>query len=268
MAKKWTKEEFNKLVSARLEGIPYSEIDLPGRTEAAMKTKIRDSIKANIIPNPHDHYVKWTNEEDEVLKNLKNSGASYIEISKILSRTQDSIKSRLSKLSARGDIKLKNHPRSTFATKPLKDKIFWTDEQLLELVRKYKTQDNLNYNREDWEVSAPVIHKRFGSWSEALILAGMESNLGGWDKSRETWVYLVDFGEFKKIGITQRSIHERFSGFPEYKILDSVLLNFNEAWELERELIKAIEPYKVIGNLPNGNTECFDYDCTHLEDLL
>ena len=55
--------------------------------------------------------------------------------------------------------------------------------------------------------------KRFGSWNEALRLAGRDKNLGGFDSAKPTIVYLVYFiaEDLYKVGITQRSISQRFT---------------------------------------------------------
>jgi hypothetical protein len=267
MAKRWTQEEKQILIHSRNQGIPYSEIPL-NRPIASMKSTATQYIKEGLIKNCHEHYKSWTDAEDAQLIELRATGVAYVQIEKILGRTSSSIRKRASILSQKGRMQLREHPSSSFSTKLETEKKAWQDEELLDLVRKYRTQDNLNYNRLNSEPSSGPIIQRFGSWTAAVEASGILRKLGRFDKNKLTNLYLVDFGEFYKIGITHRTVEERLRGFPEYKILGVLKLDFEEAWEIERELLKTIEPYKVMGNLPNGNTECFKAPLSILEPFF
>lgn len=256
MAKRWTPEEKQILINNRNAGIPYSEIPLD-RPISSMKTIAANLMKEGLITNPHEHYKSWTEAEDLQLIQLRNENTPYKEIERILGRGPNSVRKRATILSNKGMLRLKDHPTSTFNRKPEVAKRVWKDEELLDLVRKYRTQDNLNYNREIDEPSSGPIIKRFGTWTAAVEAAGILRNLGVFDPDKLTIVYLVKFEQYYKLGLTQRTVAERLKGFPPYTIIKQIELNFDEAWKLERKLLRYIEPYKIVGNLPNGNTECF-----------
>jgi hypothetical protein len=248
MAKRWTLEEKEHLISLKLNNKP---LILEGRTEAATKTMVRELIKEGKILNCHKHYKKWTKEEIDELKRLRELKFTTKQIAEKMNRSVRSITKKLENV---------NHITS--------ERIY-TDDELLELVIRYRTQDNLNLNRLPGEISSGPITKRFGSWGKALEAAGLEPNASGMVYNWPTILYLVDFGSFKKVGVTQRTVEARFSGFPEYRILDVVVFeDLYAALETEKEILKNLEKFRVIGEIPNGRYECFKYDCTLLDDLI
>lgn len=259
MAKRWTPEEKQILIDSRNKGIPYTDIPL-SRPISSMKTIAARLMKEGKIKNSHEHYKPWTEAEDLQLIELRNQDIPYKEIERILGRGPNSVRKRATILSGKGHMRLREHPTSTFNRCPEKESKSWTDKELLELVSKYRTQDNLNYNREPGEPSSYPIVKRFGTWTAAVEAAGIVRNLGAFDSLKKTIFYIVKFDDLCKLGITQRTVKERLIGFPKYEILYENSMDFDSAWKLERAALKFIEPYKIIGNLPNGNTECFSAD--------
>ena len=87
--------------------------------------------------------------------------------------------------------------------------------------------------------------------------------VGGLKEQYPTKVYLVYFLEecLYKIGITQRSIADRFARYPPYEIilqLDDLPLE--EARRIEKEWLSTVQEYKVLPVLfQSGKTECFKY---------
>ena len=81
-------------------------------------------------------------------------------------------------------------------------------------------------------------------------------------------LYLVDFGNYKKVGVTQVSIQERFKQDGSFTILDTIILSLEEALEFEREILKNMRPYRTVGTVRRGFNECFIYDCFKLEEIL
>lgn len=239
MAKRWTEEELKTLIDARKKNIPYKKIPID-RSVAAMKTKIRDS---GLFSSNN----KWTEYEEKRLKQLAGFSIAYI--AKELGRSESSIYKKLKQ-----------------TIKPVK--VEYSDEYLLDLVRKYKTQDNLNYNRLETEPSAPVITKRFGSWNQALIEAGESINKYGLNPEIDTIVYLVKFEKFFKVGLTQRSVAERLRGFPKFTLIDEIILDYSSAKQFETDILNYVKPYKIIGDLPNGNEECFTYKFDNFNSVI
>lgn len=239
MLKRWTPEEDAIIIR---DG---RKAEIEGRTSAAVQSRYYYLVGCGEIALK-EKQVRWTPEEHELLYLLKSEGMKWSEIAKRIGRSLESCKT---------------HYKRGYGF-PVLGYNDWSEERLLELVQKYKNKQLLNYCRDEGEPSAIVIERRFGSWSKAMELAGVVSNKGNLILDKKTLLYLIDFGEFKKIGITQRSLELRFSGF-DFKILD--LVEYDElipAWETEQELLKILKPwrYKPIELIGNGATECFKLD--------
>ena len=74
---------------------------------------------------------------------------------------------------------------------------------------------------------------------------------------KATTLYLVNFGEYFKVGITQQSIKRRLSHYPPYLIvwqLDNLTLQL--AKELEISILEQVDLF-IPDNWPSGKTECF-----------
>lgn len=293
---KWTIEEDNELIRQRVElGLAYKDIIMKNRTGKAVIGRLSKLVTEGRIPKIQESFKRWTSEEECFLKELMHEQKTTKEIASIMNRSIESIRTRrkrfthntvgkswstedVSKLDSNKSyrelaVELNKTERSVGA-KLQKLRILqepysanYSHEDLLDIVRKYKCKDILNYCRLDNEPSAGVIERVFGNWSLALEAAGISPNLGMFDQNKCTILYLVDFGKFKKIGITQRSVYLRLLGFPCYDILDSITFNSPiDAFETEQEILSKVN--KVLGDLPNGNTECFISNCTQLSDLI
>lgn len=239
MLKRWTKEEDAIIVQNGRKAI------VEGRTAAATQSRYYHLVGCGEIPLK-EKQVKWTPEEHEVLYYLKSQGLKWSEIASQIGRTLESCKT---------------HYKRGYGF-PILGYNDWSDDKLLDLVRKYKGKNVINYKRDAGEPSAGVIERRFGSWSEAMKLAGVPVNSGNLDLNKETSLYLIDFGEFKKIGITQRTVEERFPHL-DFKLLD--LVKYDElipAWETEQELLEILRPWQFVAEelIGNGATECFKLD--------
>lgn len=238
MLKRWTSEEDAIIIREGRKAV------IDTRTANAVQGRYYYLVGCGEIPLK-EKQVRWSDEETELLYALREQGKTFPEISKIMGRTLESVKSRHK--NQRG-----KYPQGYDLR----------DEELLDLVRKYKVKNIINYKRLAGEPSAGVIERRFGSWSEAMKLAGVPINSGNLDLNKETLLYLIDFGHFKKIGITQKTVQERFRGF-NFELLD--LVKYDElipAWETERELLDLVKPWKFkpIELIGNGATECFKWD--------
>ena len=141
------------------------------------------------------------------------------------------------------------------------DIIYYTDEELLDILRNSDTKTVMHF-RDNKDLPHSIIYeRRFGSWNNALDLAGCLHNKGGIDPTKSTTVYLVDFGEYYKIGITQRDIKVRFYGYPKYSVVFILEnLSLQDALNIEKEWIHNVRDYKYEPiNLIAGHTECFKY---------
>lgn len=297
--KKWTQEEDNILILGLAQGKIYKDIEVPDRTTKAVISRISYLISIGKLPSASIKAKKWDAEEDKLLIELKNEGKSNKEISGILGRTTESVKGRLKKVwatnSTSGNFNwtdeeievLKLNMDTTYeelaqrmgrSVESVANKarrlglcrVFhgsYSDSELLDTVRKYRSRDALKYSGE--RITPKMVEHRFGGWSSALKLAGLDPNDSSLVPNKETTLYLVDFGEFKKVGITQRSIEERFKGEPEYIVLDSVGFScLEEALETEREILRNMREFRVSGDIRRGASECFKFTCTLLEEII
>ena len=293
MKKFWTKEEDEELIRQR-SYLSYDDIQVPGRTKIAIKARISHLVSIGLIPRRQLIVNRWTEEEETLMVSLLESGCSTAEVAEALGRTCEAVKTRRKRFASgratswtNEDVSLLDSDKSykemaqelgkterAVGAKLQKLRILktkysdkYSKEDLLNLVRKYKRKQILNYCREEGEPSAGVIERMFGSWSSALKAAGLPPNLGEFDETKDTILYLVDFGDFKKIGITQRSVELRLKGFPTYVLLDTVVFNNPiAAFETEQEILSKVE--RVYGDIPNGNTECFVSAANSLCDLI
>jgi DNA-binding Lrp family transcriptional regulator len=189
--------------------------------------------------------MKWTEEKLQQVIEMRNNKMSYVDIAKELDCTLDSVKHIGSKLIKDGRLRRAKAIRK------------YSREELLEVVKEYKSQDSCPMEYRHY------IRVEFGSWTQALSAAGMRSRVGGvMDSTKPTTLYLLDFGEFYKVGITQRDLKHRFRGAPKYEIIDLYCSDLNYVAALEQEIlskVKRVQPEDPWFSR-QGKTECFSSD--------
>lgn len=255
---KWTDENKTKLIELKYNS-NYSNKELASYFDCTVKSidRILTRVRAELSIENTTKY--WTEEEEALLIELcKSNKLSNINIP---GRSKNQIRGKIEHLKSKGILPRINTIRG------LKSDL--TREELLEGVRKYVSCDRCP------TTLATNIKRVFGSWTKALEAAGISGNIGGkFDPNRTTRVYLLDFGDFYKIGITQQQIKSRFSGAPAHTVLDYVETDLDNAVYLEKELKKAIRLYQYIAEHPwferNGKTECFktSQPIRYLEDIF
>ena len=245
---KWTNEENEIIINNKLAGLSYVEIAklLPNRNYQTVR------IQGFKLLGGISKKTPWLDQEENELLILRDLEYSYHEIAEILGRTKDSVAIKVQNLIKEGRTSPKL-PNS------------YTREQLLEIVKQYKKITLCPYDK------LYHIKKQFGSWSSAASEAGL--SVCGLDPTINTTLYLIDFGEFYKVGITQQSIKQRFYGVNiEYTVLDYLDTTLREAKELEKAILQNVKPiaYRPTELKNNGRTECFKTDkpIKALEDLL
>jgi DNA-binding CsgD family transcriptional regulator/transcriptional regulator len=297
MAARWTKEEKEKLVSLREQGLTGKEIAayFPGRSEATIK---------NLLAKLSPKQVKWTDEEDSRIKQLYLEGLSYKEIArKFPTRSSDAIKTRINivmkPLVDSGEYSLRNTNYSRTWNKEKQDLILKMREEgktykemaeatgvstgfishkMVALIEYGKVQKK--YEQKDWTLEEELqiaewraqgkntdfIAEQLGrsyasvaNHSSKLIKAGALDPAISTDKA--TKVYLVHFLEedFYKVGITS-NVKARFQGYPKYDIIE--VLDFEtpeKAKEVEAKLLNLVKPFKYTPLIfkSYGVTECF-----------
>lgn len=145
-------------------------------------------------------------------------------------------------------------------------KYIFTDEELLTILRTAENTASNTWRAGPYIPSVTEYRKRFGSWSNALYLAGVVSS-GGTKAANTTILYLIRFlkEDIYKIGITQRSIKDRLIGYPEYEVLlDISFEEYKDAKSMETSWLRNVLPYKIDNNILeehglSGFTECFKY---------
>lgn len=195
----------------------------------------------------------WTKENDQQLIFLHQANTSVKELAKQLNRTEPAIKARVQKFIKEGIL----------IGKSQKTKRYFTSEELLEMVKLYRSHDALKRaSSGNPDIPNPkTIQERFGSWSEARKLAEVYSGAGSMQPHWPTILYLVKFERFYKVGITQRTVRERFWGYPEYELIDEVLYpDLESAYETEQEILSKVSLYEASRLSGKGKTECFKYE--------
>jgi hypothetical protein len=190
----------------------------------------------------------WTLEEENKLKELKAKGMKLKDIAVELGRTYQAVATRSKRLNP---IHKGGNPS-------------WTQDEVALLYQDY------DYN--ELEQLLPKSRRAIMSKCEKLGISkrfpGSNKSVGTMYTDKVTTLYLVDFGSFKKVGITQVDLEIRFKQDKPFKILDKIELDLDEAKYFEEEILRNMRGFRVLGDIRRGFGECFDYNCTQLEDLL
>jgi hypothetical protein len=126
---------------------------------------------------------------------------------------------------------------------------------------------------------ATTYRKYFGTWTAALEAAGVVAKEAGGGRNvqkedKVTLLYLVEFEDFYKIGITQQTVDQRLGGrYPAYKILCTKEFNtLAEAKRVEARLLTEVKHKQYIPtNFPaegRGFTECFKMTKSEFEEFF
>jgi hypothetical protein len=208
----------------------------------------------------------WTEEELELLRLFSEQGMTAREIAEEIGRPLGSVNTKRRELGCKTT--KKNYKHLYVGT------VGEVQDRLIEIMRNAPVITYEYFNRADSDLPAATTYRKyFGSWAKAMEAAGVTTTnpeLGYSDNkycqkpNRSTTVYLIDFGDFYKVGITQQTIKQRFSGnYPPYTVILSLEMSLAEAKELEGKWLKVVKPYQFIpSNFPTegrGFTECFKF---------
>jgi hypothetical protein len=196
----------------------------------------------------------WTPEEENTLVELKSKGFKYREIAEVLNRTSQAVSTRGKRLIAQGRLE-STESRGNFS---------WTEEEINKLY------EELDYDElaEVLGKSRRAIQSKCEKLGVSKRFPGKKSGTGTMDPNKSTLLYLVDFGEFKKVGVTQVPLSERFKQDGEFILLDSCELSLEEAMDTEREILRNMRTFRVVGSVRRGSLECFKHPCTQLEEII
>jgi len=207
---------------------------------------------------------RWSIEDTNKLIALRAEGYSYIDIAKELSIKEGRVRSKVSYLIKKGVLTrdyIKGRSRD----------IPYTEDDYIKLIKKYSTFENYQSNV-CIDKLPPVdrIRKYYGSWTKARQAAGLDGSIGVLDPAKPTTFYLLYFfdEDFYKVGLTQRSLNDRFSGYPEYCVLDTINTTLDIAKRLESSTLSSYDKYhpqhckfyREHGGGSGGHTECFKSD--------
>lgn len=191
----------------------------------------------------------WTPEEEKLLIEGKLNKIPLVEIAAKLGRSLEAVRTRSKRL---------NHKMGI-----VKTNLTWKENEIALLY------EDLDYN--ELERLLPYTKRAIQSQCEKRGINkrfGKISGAGTMRHDKPATLYLVDFGSYKKVGVTQVSIQERFKQDGSFTILDTIVLSLEEALEFEREILKNMRPYRTVGTIRRGFNECFIYDCFKLEEIL
>ena len=254
---RWSFEEEERLIDLKNIGKSEKEIaTILKRTCKSINNKANELISyGRLLPKVRIFDI----EEDYKIVSLRDSGYSLEFIAEYLGYSTRTISKRLTYLLATNKVTRLNK--------------VWTNEELLEAVKEFPTVSSL-FEKASEDRSYPYperVRLRFGSWNAAKLLLGLNiCSYNGLKPDMPTILYLVKFRDFYKIGITQRTIKQRFFSYPKYEIVDHMTLDLEAALEIEKELLSLVSNYKVIPeDFKEGKTECFQInkELNSLEDL-
>jgi hypothetical protein len=287
MIKYWTPEEDEIIKQARLLGIPVRQIKVPGRTLNAVTGRYTKLVREGKIPKLETNYY-WSEED----KALLDSDLSNAEIAIKTGRSEEAVRynrniSRVNLTDSQIEFLKENRYKNRQwiadqlginlskvkkAMSGLKLHRYENRDEYFYLyaVKKHGSTLNLKHNKTKDEPSYNTIVSYFGSWANACAIAGVSYNDIGLKKDKETTLYFIDFGDFKKVGITQQSIKARFAKYKlDYTILDfEVYENLSLALAAEREILSKVEKIAEQSILKSGASECFYSEYTSLLDLF
>ena len=218
--------------------------------------------------------TKWVEEDKELAKLLLEQGMTVQQVSNEI----DIPFGTINNWKLKWGIKHKNSYKEIYT-----GTVGEVQERLIELMRAAPEISYSYFNSADSPVPpATTYRKYFGSWSAAMVAAGVSNSpkvsVGVQKAGKCTTLYLVEFEDFYKIGITQQTVHQRLGGrYPRYKILAEKVFDTPYLAKVEeKRLLQLVKPYKYIPtNFPvegRGFTECFKISKTQLEaffqDLL
>lgn len=257
-SREWTDTEINTLVHLRSTGSSATTISQNlNRTKGSVEKKIQELIKAGKIQRirTQSEVIDWDEDEICFLIDYYLSDYSVAELSLILDRTEGSIRGKIDRLRASGLLNYKNN----FSIRKI-----WTAEEERELL-------DLNNKAVPYYEIAHLLERSVGSvmakvWKlkcADIKFRDMSKHISrGMPRNKSTIVYLVYFidEDFYKIGITQRTIKDRFYGQSTYEVIDSI--NFDsltDALILESEVLSNMKHSQYIPNSLKwgGKTECF-----------
>lgn len=188
----------------------------------------------------------WTPEEEKLLIEGKLNKIPLVEIAAKLGRSLEAVRTRSKRL---------NHKMGI-----VKTNLTWKEDEIALLY------EDLDYN--ELENLLPYTKRAIQSQCEKRGINKRFGKISGAGTDKPATLYLVDFGNYKKVGVTQVSIQERFKQDGSFTILDTIILSLEEALEFEREILKNMRPYRTVGTVRRGFNECFIYDCFKLEEIL
>lgn len=195
---------------------------------------------------------RWSTEEDQFLVEELKAGSTHESIGYSLNRTKSSIMHRVQRLGLS-----KKNPSW----------IHLTNDDMLELVRKYKTAEEFDNNPEIPSYKTIVRRFEVNTWNEVIALAGLCKSKGTrYDHTKETTFYILEFVDtdetvFKKYGVTQRPLTTRYKGKP-FKIIHQEIGSLQNALDKEEAMDQEVTKYRPLSRDfyaegHGGYTECF-----------
>ena len=198
---------------------------------------------------------KFTEEEIELIKQRLSEKISHENIGLELGRTKSSIMHKIQRLGL---------------AKPCNDWKHLTKDNVLQLIKTHISAESFDA-RGSGLPSHKILMRILGvaSWSEARKLAGIPVySTAKWDKTKETIFYIIqvidtDGTEFRKFGVTQRSIKIRYGGFKDYLVILNKTMPHSQALRIEKLFSKITIKYKPKDtrfsnqNQLGGHTECY-----------
>lgn len=216
-------------------------------------------------------WARRNNHLDEVCSHMKKNFINWnldliIEIAKQYNSKGKFI---VDNSGAYGWIVRNNHKEDPSIFGHMEESIKWNLKKVIEVARLYKTKTEFQKSEQK---SAYIWCHRNNELDNSLIFGHMEKQLSGFNPKEKAILYYlkVEDGIAYKIGITNRTVIERFNSKDLRKIEVLSIIEFANGQDAKKEetrILKEYKKYKYQGKklLKNGNSELFSFDILNLD---
>jgi hypothetical protein len=195
--------------------------------------------------------MRWTKEDTECLMAMRDAGWRVQDIVREMGFSDSTIeyhlkKNNLLKNKKWADDEDKNLIELTYAGKSIKECADTLGRSI----------DNIKHRRMHLKITHE--QKRLGITPTVADASYTYSQ----KPDKLTKVYLIDFGDFYKVGTTQQMIHERFGAkYPKYEVVFYIETTLQEAKQLESAWLANVKHLQYTPDCfpkeGRGYTECF-----------
>lgn len=186
--------------------------------------------------------MRWNNDDSECLKTMRDNGWEVEEIATEMGFSVGTIENWIRKCNL---VKFRK----------------WSKDEDIQLETLVLDGKSNTICSDIMDRSVDAIRNR------KVILGLIEDKLITYSQKADkpTKVYLIDFGNFYKVGTTQQTISQRFGRkYPKYEVIFFIETTLEEALKIEKEWLNNVKHLKFVPTTfpeeGRGFTECFKFE--------